>query len=442
MKKLTTHLALGTLFIVNLLHVFPATGGKQTGWSDIALPSAILEARLSWCASSTQAHQRGCEAAIDYLKEEAESQGAKVKFSKRDSAEEKYSKLKSILSRQTKPESQWVSGALNAWLNELDPHSRLMLAKESDKVASTGSILVTGAGTKLRFHKGKVYLSYVIEGSGAEESGLQAGDELISINGQPLAPLSDYKKRRLFKNTDAPYWLEVKRDSKLLKLSVKEKRFSLPNVEWHVRNESGKQREGYIRVRSFDLENTCNEIASAVRSLQRRNVSQITMNLRDNPGGLVREAQCTAGLFLGKGQLFAQIEKLNAQPVKDFLPTTLVGASMGEGELVPLFTKRSKISDLPLKVEVNQNTASAAEMLAAALQDKGRAKIAGTRTFGKGSMQSVFHPWGDEDLYLTRTTHRISRPSGKTLQFAGVTPDILIGQAEGPNFPREQDLTQ
>jgi carboxyl-terminal processing protease len=80
-------------------------------------------------------------------------------------------------------------------------------------------------------------------------------------------------------------------------------------------------------------------------------------------------------------------------------------------------------------------------MLTAALQDNGRAKIEGTRSFGKGSMQSVFHPWDDERLYLTRTTHRIFRPSGQPLNLVGITPDHVSARVEGENFPRERELT-
>ena len=80
-------------------------------------------------------------------------------------------------------------------------------------------------------------------------------------------------------------------------------------------------------------------------------------------------------------------------------------------------------------------------MLVAALQDAKRARIEGCRSFGKGSMQSVFHPWDDERLYLTRTTHLIYRPSGKPLNYVGVIPDLASSTTEGEKFPREKELT-
>jgi carboxyl-terminal processing protease len=119
----------------------------------------------------------------------------------------------------------------------------------------------------------------------------------------------------------------------------------------------------------------------------------------------------------------------------------LAGGTLGDESETVLTTEKTRLTTLPLTVTINQNTASAAEMLTAALQDARRARIVGSRSFGKGSMQSVFHPWDDEKLYLTRTTHSIYSPSGKPIQFRGISPDVVTAKVEGENFPRERELT-
>lgn len=406
--------------------------------AEVRLPSTLLENRLALCLTNAQ-QKRGCDAALRFLEELALPGRMPTSFGSEDPAK-RFQKLKNKLKADRVSESEWVPGAFNAWLLAVDPHAKLVAADDADRRASAEKIFVQGAGAKLRFHHGKVYVGYSMEGSAAESMGLKAGDRIISLNGRELDKMNETSRRRWLNQTKSPYKILVERDGQKLNVEITEKRYFLANVEGRVLGSSGG-REGVLRVRSFDKDNTCTELGRALQAVLNAGVSRLRLDLSDNPGGLVREAQCAAGLFLGHGKVFARLRRLENQEAEQLIPAVPAGGSYGDEKETVLMTEGVSHTRLPLVVQINQNSASAAEMLAAALQDSGRATVSGTRSFGKGSMQSVFHPWADEKLYLTRTTHRIFRASGKTLQFEGVKPDKVLLVQEGENFPRERELT-
>jgi carboxyl-terminal processing protease len=190
-------------------------------------------------------------------------------------------------------------------------------------------------------------------------------------------------------------------------------------------------------VRSFAKENTCASVAAALKYFERSGVSGIALDLRDNPGGFVSQAVCVSGLLLGPDVLVAKFEHI---PESDagFIPGKSITGDQAFRKEFSVYTKEEQLTQKPLFVLVNQNTASASEIVAAALQDHGRAQVVGTRTFGKGSMQSAFQAWNDKELYLYRTTHLIVRPSGAGLQRDGVSPDFALS-TEKKSF-REANL--
>jgi carboxyl-terminal processing protease len=403
--------------------------------AELRLPPPLLESRLPLCRK-TPVQKRGCEAALRYLEEISSPNRAPASQALLEPAQ-RFAQLKKTVQAG---HGDWVSGAFNAWLLAIDPHAKLVSAEDADRRASADKIFVQGAGAKLRFHQGKVFVGYVMEGSAAEAAGLKPGDRVLALNGKNLAELNETARRRWLNQTQSPYSLRIERKGREIPMKITEKRYYLANVEGKVRVLANGKREGVLRVRSFDKDHTCGDLGRALQAVQKEGVTQLHLDLRDNPGGLVREAQCAAALFLGKGKAFAQLKRKENPETERFIPAVPASGGYVQEE-VALKTELEARTQLPLTVEINQNSASAAEMLAAALQDNRRAKVVGVRSFGKGSMQSVFHPWSDEKLYLTRTTHLIFRPSGKTLQFEGVTPDKISLVREGENFPRERELT-
>lgn len=398
-----------------------------------ALPVAFLETQFRSCATN-RLQSRACEAALGYL---SETLGARKPQTAASDPSVRFSELKRELRRHGRAETDWSTGALNAWIATLDSHAKLVRVKEKEDEHQRDRIEVAGAGAKLRFLSDRVLVAYVIEGSGAEAAGLRSGDEIFALAGRSLRNIGDHERRALFRAARSPYRLTVLREGRRFPLDIVEKRFSLANVESSTRLEEGNV-VGVLKVRSFDHDLTCRDIRRALADAVGAGATSLELDLRNNPGGLVEQARCVAGIFLGSGQPFAKLQKFENARLRGLVPATKVGR-LNPGS-VELTTEGAQMTTLPLRVRINQNTASAAEMVAAALQDAKRATLLGSRSFGKGSMQSAFHPWDDESLYLMRTTHLIVRPSGKLIQYAGVNPDLVLEKAEGKNFPREQNL--
>lgn len=400
----------------------------------IQLPFSVLESRIDLCKSKPTFH-RGCKAALSFLENKLPI-SERAKLHRDRGFRERFVELHQILHSQS-GDTDWVTGALNAWLAALDPHAKIVASDVEESQAKNSHFDVKGIGVRVRVYQDRVLVAYAVEGSAAEQSGVLAGDELVEVNSVNLRALDKGDKESALKRARSPYSLKVLRGGRKIELQANERKFQLENISAQLRTDA-EGKTGVLRIRSFAKDSACGEIYQAVKSLESRGAVRLEIDLRDNGGGYVREAQCAAGLFLGAGKMFAHLQKING--ADDLVP--VMPLSRSKNRDVTLFTDQDQATELPVLIHINQNTASAAEMFAAALQDEKRAKVIGARSFGKGSMQSAFHPWNDPDLLLFKTTHIISRPSGKVLQYAGVTPDVLTEKAEGSLFPREIDLTR
>ena len=296
--------------------------------------------------------------------------------------------------------------ALDAALSAADPHAHIALESKQD---------LWGIGVFLRRHEDQLHVLEVLPNSSAARAGLKEGDTLLEINGVPAQQISNQQRHELFRDATLK-----SRNLQFLVLSGHQRKWlSIPaeHIQYSNIEERRVNNVALIQVRNFFRQDTCQAIAKSLRKLEKQDVKGIVLDLRNNPGGLVREAICVGGLFMGPNIVMAKFEALkNPQ------------------DAYQIFTKSEQVSHLPMLVLVNENTASAAEIVAASLQDQNRAKVIGIRSFGKGTMQSLIR--GNLPVY--KSTHRILRASGDPLQKFGVEPNYALKE-KGSEL-REEDL--
>lgn len=320
--------------------------------------------------------------------------------------------------------------AANGYLSSIDPHSTIY-AKERwedsmDEVlispASVGMIL-SGGGNK------EVVVENPLEDSPALKAGIRSGDVIIKIDKKNIDALPLEKVIKLLKGErHSMVSVEVKRrgvrDS--LTIQIKRDTTEIKNVTARILEENPNI--GYIKVTGFiksNSEDTVKEIKSKLEELKQNKKTKLQgliLDLRNNSGGYLDLVIDTIDLFVKKGLL---VHVVNSKYSPD-----------------DFFAKTQDITDLPMAVLVNSQTASGAELVAGSLQDHKRAIILGNRTFGNGSIQKILDIAGNNDYILKITSGRFFLPSENTTQVHGLKPDIQISGEEDGSFPysfREED---
>jgi carboxyl-terminal processing protease len=318
-----------------------------------------------------------------------------------------------------------LRGAIDGMLNALDPHSSYLDDKGFKALMTTTEGNYGGLGLSVTMEDGAVKVMSVTEDSPAFKVGLKTGDYLTHLNGKLIyggtldeavdqmrgPPGSSVKVTVVRPGRDKPFDVSITRAI-----------IELPVVKWEV-----KDRVGIINVNSFNKTTTDNvlaAIAGVEKSLGGPPLGYI-LDLRSNPGGLLDQAVSLSDTFLERGEIVSQrgrkksdIERYHAQP-----------GDAAKG--------------LPVIVLVDAGSASAAEIVAGALQEHHRALVMGERTFGKGSVQTLLPL--SQSTALRLTTARYFTPSGKSVQEGGITPDIAVPQLSDPDYKdkpkfRESDL--
>jgi carboxyl-terminal processing protease len=316
-----------------------------------------------------------------------------------------------------------VDGAIKGMVAELDPHSAYMPPAEYALFRGDTQGKFGGVGVEVDFRGEQVTVIAPFDGSPAARAGIKPGDQIIAIDGKPVR---GERIDRLVSMMRGPAGTKVK-------LSVRRKdvvdllTFELVREVIHVDSVTGKRLESavaYVRLKQFQ-EGTRDELlalAGKLRGASSEKLTGVLLDLRNNPGGLVDEAEGVADELLGAGTIYTTRHRGR---VMDEARASVGGA----------------FADLPVVVLVNEYSASSAELLAGALQDNGRAKVVGTQTFGKGSVQTIFDLPGGAGMRLT--TMRYYTPSGRSIQAEGIRPDVVIrtaGQEDDKVVVRESDL--
>ncbi|MGQ9813947.1 MAG: S41 family peptidase [Candidatus Roseilinea sp.] len=275
-----------------------------------------------------------------------------------------------------------------------------------------------GIGVEIRIdNEGRILLT-PRRNSPAEQAGVQAGDVLVAVDGVMLSPDTSFEDvaARVRGEVGTVVRITVSRNGQLIDFSLTRALIEIPSVEWRVISGTNASEAaiGYIRIRQF-TERTGDEVKQAIAELRDSGSQGYLIDLRDNAGGLLASAVEVASQFLSSGNVLIERKRnwSNGGEITVTHPVISGGLALQQ----------------PLSVLVNANTASASEIVAGALQDHGRARLVGEKTYGKGSVQLLFDLSDGSSVRVT--TARWFTPNGRTIDGVGLQPDIEAGRAEG-----------
>lgn len=292
--------------------------------------------------------------------------------------------------------------ALKGMVGNLDPHSEFLTAEEFAATADELNNEFSGVGIQVEERDGHVVIIAPLADTPAERAGLRRGDRLVAVDGEPLREPSTARAVQLIRGepgTSLRLTVHRPPQERDLDFTLQRERIRLQSVRNAGRTADGL---GYIEITQFS-ERTGEEFAAALATLERQSLRGLVLDLRNNPGGLLDSAIEVCEEFFVRGELIAYTQGRQPDSREEFRAETTHPARA-----------------YPIAVLVNGGTASAAEIVAGALKDTGRAVLVGERTFGKGSVQSVIELRHGEGLRLT--TARYYTPSGVTLHERGITP--------------------
>ncbi len=305
-------------------------------------------------------------------------------------------------------EGEAIEAAIDGMLASLDPHSSYLDPEDFKDMQAQTSGEYGGLGIEVTAQDGFVKVVAPMDGTPASRAGIKSGDFLTAIDGKSIVglPLNDAVKQ-MRGPVGAAISVTVVRENV--------EPFDVSLVREVIRPEVVKVRAigdvGYVRITTFN-EQTVKALDKALDQVRRDvggGMKGLVLDLRDNPGGLLDASIDVSSRFLSGGEVVstrgrreADVERYNARRV-------------------------SRFANVPVVVLINQGSASAAEIVAGALQDRGRAVVLGTTSFGKGSVQTVI-PLGPNKGAMRLTTSRYYTPSGKSIQGAGIEPNFEVAQ--------------
>jgi carboxyl-terminal processing protease len=321
-----------------------------------------------------------------------------------------------------------IYGAIKGMVQSLDPHSSFLTKEEHKELLIETKGSFTGIGIEITVRDNILTVVSPIEGTPAHEAGLEAGDKIIKIDGKPtldMTLMDAVKTIRGPKGTEVNLTVSREGEDKPLEFTIIRDVIPLKSVRQYML----KPGIGYLRISNFQGK-TDEDLETALSELETGDTLKgLILDLRNNPGGLLNQAIKVADVFLDSGVIVSTKGRNSSQNIKVSAHENKKGLSC------------------PIVVLVNGGSASASEIVAGALQDNKRALILGTKTFGKGSVQTILPLSDGSGLRLT--TARYYTPNGTSIQLSGITPDILMefvpvdeneGEQKKRRFMREEDL--
>ncbi|HEX7500407.1 MAG TPA: S41 family peptidase [Polyangia bacterium] len=330
-------------------------------------------------------------------------------------------------------ESDLMYGAARGLTEVLDPHSRFMDPDEYEKLKqeTEGNAEITGIGIDLEKRKRGFVVVSPIEGSPAWRAGIETGDVIERIDGVEAGPL-DWNDAiaRIQGPAGSEVVLSISRRRRSLTFRIKREKFEVKAVEWRMLADG----YGYIKLRVFSSIADA-KVLEGLEDIKRQTdktggIKGIILDVRHNPGGLLDQGVKVADRFIADGLIVRTVGKAGKEMDRQMAHSR--GTWLG----------------FPMVVLVDGATASAAEIVAGALQDHERAVVLGIPTFGKGSVQTVMtvDGCGAKPCGLKLTVSRYYTPSGRSIQGQGIVPNIVVDATAPPadvtdgEMPRERNF--
>lgn len=295
----------------------------------------------------------------------------------------------------------------------LDKYSTYFTADEYNNYTTSLSGEFVGIGAMIESVPEGVKVVQPFKDGPAERAGILAGDIIWKVDEAELAGLSSEDSAALMKGeAGTPVVIHVKREAENLEFKLIRAKVTSPSVFWELR-----ENIGYVRLAHFE-QPTANQFRQAMTELRQENIQGLVIDLRSNPGGYLHSVVDVAEQILGRTTVVTEVSRTNEEKVY---------ASKGGHKL-----------DIPYVVLVNQYSASASEILAAAIQDTESAKIIGETTTGKGVVQTAYRLKDGSGFKIT--TARYLTPSGRDIHGTGVEPDISLEMVEEAGFSLPEKL--
>nr|WP_240653213.1 S41 family peptidase [Sphingomonas crocodyli] len=319
-----------------------------------------------------------------------------------------------------------IKGAIDGMLASLDPHSSYLDVRDRQNMRTQTQGAYGGLGLSVTMEDGAVKIMTPQEDTPAWKAGLKAGDYITHLNTNLLyGGTLDEAVDQMRGKPGSKITLTIVRPGrdKPFDVTLTRELIQLKPVKWEVKNGVG-----VININTFVNSNTADSVRAAIMGIQKtvgHDPLGYVIDLRSNPGGLLDQAIDVSDIFLERGEIVSQRGREKTDIERRFATP---------GDLA---------HGLPIIVLVDAGSASAAEIVAGALQDQKRALVMGERSFGKGSVQTVLEL--SDDTALKLTTARYFTPSGRSVQEGGINPDIAVPQLSDADYKdrprlREADL--
>lgn len=299
-------------------------------------------------------------------------------------------------------EERLLNNALQAILEEIDdPYAAYFDEEESSNfnIQLNGSYKGLGISVANIISTNELVVTSVFENSPAERAGMQAGDIIIKLNGESIKAISSYEFANKIQSFDENFTLTILRNDKEFDVQLKLDSIIIKSVDYSML----ENHIGYIYISIF-ADNTYDQVKIALDFLKNNGMQSLIIDVRNNTGGYLSSVEKILGLFLDSSHVIYQIEDKNG--------------------VIKAYSRGTETADYNIAILTNENSASASEILTAALKEELAAVSVGKKTYGKGSAQKL-HTLSDGTKYKF-TTQRWLTPSGQTIDGVGISPDYEV----------------